>query len=66
MMMKYMGICKTLVRFVHGNNSVDLYEDKHDKPKDALTSHNLQGMDIVLGNELFLVNKLTSYNDLTI
>ena len=64
--MKYMGICKALVRFVLGNKSVDLYEDERDKPKDALTSHNLQGMDIVLGDELFLINKLTSCNDLTI
>ena len=48
------------------NQFVDLYEDKRDKSKDALTSHNLQGMDIVLGNELFLVDKLTSCNDLTI
>ena len=65
-MMKYMGICNALVRLlcVLGNTTLNLYEDKRDKPKDALTSNNLQGMDIVLGNELFLVDKLTSGNDL--
>ena len=44
----------------------NLYENKRDKPEDSLTSNNLEGMDIVLSNEFFLVNKLTRCNDLPI